>query len=200
MPNTKAGYFAFGLEISAKNEIDLSILRSKIGYLSQFPTMFTGNIRINIDPENIFTDEEIIKALHFLKLIDCLRSNLQTTMSEHGGGGSTLTGYDSIRIFTQSKLMSLTKLDSSRRRNASQAVLEKLDLQKMSLNSLNGIIEEEMETISEVKRKKYRVQSSILSNNSASMRGSNGELPSENSPNGLRRNSRSMTQLQEEIG
>lgn len=70
--------------------------------------MFTGNIRINIDPENIFTDDEIIKALHFLKLIECLKNNLHSDMSDK----HSFSAHDSLRHLTVSKLMSFSQFDN----------------------------------------------------------------------------------------
>lgn len=59
----------FGQDVQS---LDPFKLRSKIIYLSSDPVLFYGTVRSNIDPLDIFTDEEIIKALHFMKMLDLL--------------------------------------------------------------------------------------------------------------------------------
>ena len=44
-------------------DIDLKDLRSRVTLIPQDPTMFTGSLRFNMDPEEKCTDEEIVKIL-----------------------------------------------------------------------------------------------------------------------------------------
>lgn len=48
--------------------VDKKILRKQIIYLSQSPTLFYGTVKENIDPYNEFSEKEIIRTLHFLKV------------------------------------------------------------------------------------------------------------------------------------
>lgn len=43
-------------------------LRSDMIFLSQYPCLFYGTVRENIDPYNEFEEEDIITTLHFLKV------------------------------------------------------------------------------------------------------------------------------------
>lgn len=47
-------------------------LRKDMSYLSQYPTMFSGTVKENIDPQNEFDEEEIIRTLHFLKIFEAI--------------------------------------------------------------------------------------------------------------------------------
>ncbi len=49
--------------------IGLQDLRESITIVPQDPTLFTGNIRSNLDPFSLFTDEEIFAALRRVQLI-----------------------------------------------------------------------------------------------------------------------------------
>lgn len=42
-----------GIDIS---KVNLNMLRAKITVIPQDPTMFTGSLRFNLDPENKYTD------------------------------------------------------------------------------------------------------------------------------------------------
>ena len=57
----------FGRDI---DQLDPHTLRKKVGYLAKDPKIFYGTVRTNIDPYGKFTDAEIIKALHFLRIIE----------------------------------------------------------------------------------------------------------------------------------
>lgn len=57
----------FGRDI---DQLDPHTLRKKVGYLAKEPKMFYGSVRTNIDPFDKFSDAEIIKALHFLRIME----------------------------------------------------------------------------------------------------------------------------------
>lgn len=44
-------------------DIDLQDLRSRVTLIPQDPTMFTGTLRFNLDPEEKCTDEQISHIL-----------------------------------------------------------------------------------------------------------------------------------------
>ena len=44
-------------------EIDLQDLRNRVTLIPQDPTMFTGSLRFNLDPEDKCTDEQILSIL-----------------------------------------------------------------------------------------------------------------------------------------
>jgi|GEM_PF-5043641 len=48
------------------NEAEPSVMREKIDYLREKPYLFSGTVRLNIDPEVEHTDEEICRVLHLL--------------------------------------------------------------------------------------------------------------------------------------
>ena len=47
-------------------KVDHILRRKKIGFLHDNVEVFEGTIRSNIDPEDEYTDEEIIKLFHYL--------------------------------------------------------------------------------------------------------------------------------------
>jgi len=57
-------------------------LRKEICFLSQYPRMFTGTVKENIDPDNNFTDSEIVRTLHFLKIFEALQKFTGFTKSD----------------------------------------------------------------------------------------------------------------------
>lgn len=73
------------------SEIGLSDLRHKLSIIPQDSQVFEGTIRDNLDPTNIFTDEEIWKALelshlktHVLKMFSELESNNKANEDNDG--------------------------------------------------------------------------------------------------------------------
>jgi ABC-type multidrug transport system fused ATPase/permease subunit len=54
--------------------MSLGQLRSYFECIPQFPFIFQYSIRKNIDPFNMFTDEEIKKALKDVKMLDIVES------------------------------------------------------------------------------------------------------------------------------
>ncbi|RAK98898.1 putative ABC bile acid transporter [Aspergillus ibericus CBS 121593] len=67
-----------GVDISA---IGLRDLRESITIVPQDPTLFTGTLRSNLDPFNIFTDEQIFNALRRVHLIGPGTSGTATPMT-----------------------------------------------------------------------------------------------------------------------
>ncbi|KAG5895018.1 Multidrug resistance-associated protein 4, partial [Gonioctena quinquepunctata] len=61
--------------------LPLKFLRHHISIIPQDPIMFSGTIRSNVDPLNEFTDEEIWKTLHKVRL-DVLVPNLGTHVED----------------------------------------------------------------------------------------------------------------------
>ena len=55
------------------NEVGLHELRGKLAIIPQDPFLLQGSIRFNIDPSNIYTDEEIIESLEKVSVLDTIR-------------------------------------------------------------------------------------------------------------------------------
>ena len=64
-------YLGQNVEFSKPEE-----LRKTFGYLSEYPRMFYGTVRNNLDPDDRYDDEILIKTLHFLK-VKKLTKNLE---------------------------------------------------------------------------------------------------------------------------
>ena len=70
-------------------QIDLDALRSRIAYVPQDPTLFAGTLRLNLDPYNKHTDNEILDALMRVGLLDSTEeggkfTDLSFTLTETG--------------------------------------------------------------------------------------------------------------------
>ena len=58
-----------GIDIS---KLNLSVLRERITFITQDPSLFTGSLRYNLDPFGRFPDEEIEMLAHRAGLEDVL--------------------------------------------------------------------------------------------------------------------------------
>uniref|UniRef100_A0A2M4AR42 Putative abc transporter c family member n=2 Tax=Anopheles triannulatus TaxID=58253 RepID=A0A2M4AR42_9DIPT len=73
-----------GQEIS---KLGLHALRSRLTIIPQDPVLFSGTLRINLDPFNVHTDEEIWKALehaHFKSFVKGLTAGISHEVTEGG--------------------------------------------------------------------------------------------------------------------
>lgn len=60
------------------SECNAMSVRKNVHLLSEFPILFSGTFRSNVDPEGKFNDDEIIWCINKLELIDQPPNNLQT--------------------------------------------------------------------------------------------------------------------------
>lgn len=67
--------------------LSLNFLRKQIAIIPQDPVLFTGNIRENIDPEGIYSDDEIWNAIKTANLKDLVPS-LNYEITENGSNFS----------------------------------------------------------------------------------------------------------------
>ncbi|KAK5583798.1 hypothetical protein RB653_005398 [Dictyostelium firmibasis] len=83
---SKGAIFIDGVDIS---KVGLYELRNALGIVPQDPFIFSGSIRMNIDPFNKYTDQEIWTALEKVKLKDAISLmplKLETEVQENGDG------------------------------------------------------------------------------------------------------------------
>ncbi|KAN0028398.1 hypothetical protein ACTFIV_010242 [Dictyostelium citrinum] len=83
---SKGSIFIDGVDIS---KVGLHELRDALGIVPQDPFIFSGSIRMNIDPFNKYTDDEIWTALEKVKLKDAISSmplKLESGVQENGDG------------------------------------------------------------------------------------------------------------------
>ncbi|KAK3912845.1 Canalicular multispecific organic anion transporter 2 [Frankliniella fusca] len=73
-----------GVDIAS---VDLHTLRSRVTIIPQDPVLFTGSLRINVDPYNKHSDEEVWRALersHLKDLVQGFAGGLNHEMTEGG--------------------------------------------------------------------------------------------------------------------
>lgn len=73
------------------SELGLHQLRGKLTILPQDPVLFSGSLRMNLDPFEKFTDEELYKALQLAHLKDFVDSLPQGLEYQCGEGGVSLS-------------------------------------------------------------------------------------------------------------
>lgn len=86
---TEGSILVDDLDIS---EMSIETLRARITVIPQDPTMFTGTLRFNLDPENKATDEDIlhlIKDAQLQSLIDNNPKGLEQEITENGSNLSS---------------------------------------------------------------------------------------------------------------
>ena len=69
------------------SKLDLNDLRASITVIPEDPTMFTGTLRFNLDPESTCSDERILEVLKKASLEDLLNredKGLLTELTENG--------------------------------------------------------------------------------------------------------------------
>lgn len=94
-------------------EIGLHDLRRKISIIPQVPHIFTGTLRMNLDPLAYYSDHEIWEALNEVNLFDIVKtldSGLDTQFTETGwhfsAGQAQLLGL-ARAILQQNKILCL---------------------------------------------------------------------------------------------
>jgi ABC-type multidrug transport system fused ATPase/permease subunit len=68
----KGGVILGGLDTKA---LPLSVLRKQLVVLPQAAALFTGSVRMNLDPANVYTDDQVARALADCGVIETMRRN-----------------------------------------------------------------------------------------------------------------------------
>jgi ABC-type multidrug transport system fused ATPase/permease subunit len=63
-------------------QVDLNHLRSRVTVIPQDPTMFSGTLRFNLDPEGKASDQQILKILKDAQLEDLLKKEEKGLLME----------------------------------------------------------------------------------------------------------------------
>lgn len=75
------------------SSIALHTLRSRLAIIPQDPVLFSGTLRSNIDPSNIYSDEDVFDALRKMQLLDDEAAVTVTTTTrtedQHGANGAS---------------------------------------------------------------------------------------------------------------
>ncbi|XP_067675287.1 multidrug resistance-associated protein 1-like [Haliotis asinina] len=85
---TEGAIFVDGIDIST---LELHELRSNIAVIPQDPVLFTGSLRMNLDPEGESSDSEIWTALEHTRLKEVVEALPQQLMAECGEGGQNFS-------------------------------------------------------------------------------------------------------------
>lgn len=132
---------------------DKNKLRKEMIYLSQYPSLFSGSVRDNIDPYNQFSTKEIIRTLHFLKVFVALQSftgfenchEMAITLKEKEGKFEVneIDIDDFFTISAQEKLknkqnrgfkeLQRSSIDSTRRRSSKRRMSDKRRLSNLEI-------------------------------------------------------------------
>ncbi|XP_067675076.1 ATP-binding cassette sub-family C member 2-like [Haliotis asinina] len=86
-------------------DIGLHDLREKLAIIPQDPFLFTGPLRMNLDPEDLYTDEDILAALdhtHLRGFVESLSDGLATDCGE--GGSNFSVGQRQLFCMTRTLL------------------------------------------------------------------------------------------------
>ncbi len=73
------------------SKLNLNDLRASITVIPQDPTMFTGTLRFNLDPENTCSDERILEVLKKASLEDLLQREDKGLLAELTENGQNLS-------------------------------------------------------------------------------------------------------------
>jgi len=86
-------------------KLGLYELRSKLTIIPQDPVLFTGNLRVNLDPFDLYSDQEIWSALelaHLKNFVSSLSEGLNYSITE--GGNNLSVGQKQLVCFARALL------------------------------------------------------------------------------------------------
>ena len=92
--------------------IGLQNLREAITIVPQDPTLFSGTLRSNLDPFELFTDEEIFTALRRVQLVSDTEEQSGISTPQASSNASTLVGHVKTTSSTSSPVSANGKLTS----------------------------------------------------------------------------------------